>query len=117
MPASTRSSSSRLREREERRRCKRVERDVHPPQSGARPDRGRASGSLTPLVVSARSTPSGREQRDETGDVGPHERLAAGQADGLEPEALDADPGDTGDLLVGEQLVRGSQSMPSSGMQ
>ena len=62
------------------------------------------SPSFTPFVVSAMSTSSGASMRDEPGDVGADERLAAGEADRLEPEALDADPGDPGDLLVGEEL-------------
>ena len=48
-----------------------------------------------------------REQLDEPNDVGPDERLAAREPDRLEPELLDADPSDAGDLLVGEELVTG----------
>ena len=74
-----------------------------------------SSGSRTPLVVIAMSTPSGASSCDEPGHVRPHERLAAGDADRLEAEALDADPGDPGDLLVGEQLLAGQPLHPLFG--
>ena len=107
MPASTRSSSSRLVEREEAFALQRVERHVDAPQPGGDEIVREPRASFTPFVVIAMSTPSGASSCDQPGDVRPHERLAAGEADRLEPEALDADPGDPGDLLVGEQLVAG----------
>ena len=68
--------------------------------------RARAS-SRDPLVVSARSTPSRASRRDEVGQAGPHRRLAAGEPDRVDAEALDAHPGDPLDLLEGEQLGAG----------
>ena len=74
-----------------------------------------SSGSRTPLVVIARSTPSGREQLEEPGQVGPDRRLAAGDPDPVEAPPLDADPGDPGQLLVGEQLGPGQPLHPLLG--
>ena len=48
--------------------------------------------------------PERGEQLEEAGQLAPDGRLAAGDPDGLEAEALDADPGDPGLLLVGEEL-------------
>ncbi len=47
----------------------------------------------------------GREQLHQPGHVRAHQRLTAGDPDGLEPIALDAHPCDPGDLLVGQQLL------------
>ncbi len=46
-----------------------------------------------------------RQLGDERGDVGPNRRLAAGEADAVEPEALDADAGEPLDLLEREDLA------------
>ena len=54
---------------------------------------------------------------DEHREVGPHGRLAAGEADAVEAEALDEHPGDALDLLEGQQLGAGQPLIPSAGMQ
>ena len=96
----------------------RVERDVDPAQPGGGEVVGDAGARVTPLVVSDRSTPRAASLRDEHRQVGPHRRLAAGEADESKPKPLDEQPGEALDLLEGEQRrARSSHSMPSSGMQ
>ena len=75
------------------------------------------SRSVAPLVVRATSTPSAASRADQHGQVGPHRRLAAGEPDRFEPVALDQQPDDPLDLLVGEELLAGQPLHPSSGMQ
>ncbi len=62
---------------------------------------------VAPLVVMARSTPRAASLLDQDRQAGPDRRLATGQADRVEVEALDQDPGDALDLLEGEDLVPG----------
>ena len=117
MPSSTRCELVAPGELDEAVGAQRVERDVDAAQPGLG-EVGRGQGpSVAPLVVSARSTPSAASLATRIGQVGPHGRLAAGEADAVDAEALDQHPGDALDLLEREQLVRGSHSMPSSGMQ
>ena len=61
------------------------------------------SGSETPLVVIARSTPRSASFSTSSGD-GTNQRLTAGQTDAVDPVALDHDPGDSLDLLEREDL-------------
>ena len=68
--------------------------------------------SVAPFVVRARSTSSAGQLLDQHGEVGPDRRLAAGEADAVEAEALDAHLRDPGQLLVGEQLVAGEPRHP-----
>ena len=46
-------------------------------------------------------------RRERTGEVGAHRRLAAGEADPVDPEALDEDPGEALDLLERQHLAAG----------
>ena len=76
-----------------------------------------SSGSFTPLVVMREVDAERREHLDEPRRRARGQGLAAGEADRLEAEPLDADPGDPGDLLVGEQLVAAASACPPAGMQ
>ena len=103
-----------LGERDEALAAQRVERDVDP----AQPGRGEVVRELgQPHAVGRHREVDAerREQLDEHGHVGPHERLAAGEADRLEAEPLDAHPGDPGDLLVGQQLLARQPVHPLGG--
>jgi hypothetical protein len=90
----------------------RVERDVDPPQprrdevGGDRPERGAVGGQGdvdgAPVAGAERG-----DLPDQHGEVGPDGRLAAGEADRVDPEPLDAHPGDPLDLLEREHLRPG----------
>ena len=49
----------------------------------------------------------GGEHGDQSWQMGAQRRLPTGDADRLEPEALDTHAGDPGLLLVGEELFAG----------
>ena len=103
MPAITRSSSSRRVKRDETIVPQRVERHVH-----AREARGtqivRDLGQLHAVGREREVDAERGEHLDQSRHVRAHQRLAAGQPDRLEPEALHAQPHHPGDLLVGEHL-------------
>ena len=99
------------RERLERGAVEGIERDVHAAQAG----RGEVVGELgeADAVRRHRQVHVERgEQLEQAREVGPHGRLAAGDTHGVEPEALDADPGHPGQLLVGQKLA-GGRARPS----
>ena len=111
MPAITRSSSSRRVSARKRSRCS-VSSETF---TRLRPACREVVGDLGQLhaVGGEREVDAERRQHlDQPGHVGPHERLAAGEPDRLEPEPLDAHPGDPGDLLVGEHLGAGQPGHP-----
>ena len=93
-------------EREEGLASQRVDRHVDPVQAGRRQVGGEL-GELHPVGGHGEVDPDRGEQLEEAGQVAAHRRLAAGDPDRLEPEALDADPGDPGLLLVGEEVATG----------
>ena len=57
--------------------------------------------------VGRRGQPQAGQLRHEHRQVGPHGRLAAGEADAVDVEALHEDPGQALDLLEGEQVLPG----------
>ena len=52
------------------------------------------------------------EQLEETGKMRPHGRLAAGETQPVDPEAIDAHPGQPLDLLEGEDVLHGQPLHP-----
>ena len=72
-----------------------VERHVDAPEPGRR-EVVRELGQLHAVGRHRDVDTERREQLDEARDVRPHQRLAPGEADRLEAEALDADPSDPG---------------------
>ena len=77
---------------------------------------------MAPLVVIARSigpasVRSAASLATSTGEVGPHRRLAAGEADRLDAVALDHQPGEALDLLEREHLAPRQPRHPLVGMQ
>ena len=103
MPASVRSSSSRrVSARNVSRRS--VSSETFTRRSPASRSFAASSGSFTPFVVIARSTPSGASSSKSRGSSARIGGLTAGDPDAVEAPAVDADAGDAGQLLVGEQL-------------
>ena len=102
--------------------AQRVERDVDAAQAGG----GEVVGDEAQRgAVGGEGEVDGRRRRaqrgqllDEHGQVGPHGRLAAGEADAVEAEALDAARRATRAISSKvSSSSRGSHCIPSSGMQ
>ena len=98
----------------------RVEADVDPVEPGGAQLVGHAA-NVAPLVViaSGMRRPSGRAAslRDEHRQVGPHRRLAAGEADAVDPKRSTKIRASRSISSNVSTSLRGSHFMPSSGMQ
>ena len=95
MPAITRSSSSRRVSARKRSR-RSVSSETFTRSRPAAREIVRNLGELHAVGRERQVDAERREHLDQPGHVGPHERLAAGEPDRLEPEALDAQRGRPG---------------------